>query len=148
MGSLALITLNPSVGREEGSAPLIGVLVDLPCNEERAGSLPPMLAACPHPQQSLAQWTSLLLQTFLIFLWDSVERETPIKAALVTLQVLPGLEKIQGLLWTFITSHSSKLRTWGTHQEQMVLVLGKRKSTQQIHSLPGIISYPKVKTFL
>lgn len=93
MGSLVLITLNPGVGREEGSAPLVGVLVDLPCNEERAGSVPPVLAACPHPQQSLAPGTSLLLETFLLFLWGSVKRGTPIKAALVTLQVLPGLEK-------------------------------------------------------
>lgn len=93
MGSPLLITLNPGVGREEGSAPLAGVLVDLPCDEERAGSVPPVLAVCPHPQQSLAPGTSLLLQTLLIFLRGFMERETPIKVALGTLQVLPGLDK-------------------------------------------------------
>lgn len=82
------------MGREEGSAPLAGVLVDLPCNEECAGSVPPVLAVCSHPQQSLAPGTLLLLQAFLFFFfWGSLKRETPIRVALVTLQVLPGLEK-------------------------------------------------------
>lgn len=54
-----------------------------------------------------------------MFLRGSMRRETPTQVALVTLQVLPGLEKSSQDL------RSSKLGTWGTDVEQMVLVLGK-----------------------
>lgn len=125
MGSPLLITLNPGVGREEGSAPLAGVLVDLPCDEECAGSVPPVLAVCLHPQQSLALGISLLFQALLIFFEGLHGKGNTHQGGPGDTAGAPRLGEIQGLPKTAAASRSSVPGTWGTDGEQMAPVLGK-----------------------
>lgn len=87
VGSPALITLNPGVGIGVCSpwrrTPGPGFWLIFPCDEERAGAVPAVLAACcARSRHSPATWARLLLQTLLAaahFLGGFVERVRPIK---------------------------------------------------------------------